>query len=1093
MRVASLTSKSAKSNHGHGLRALTNGARLAFSALVVLYFAGLALTNDVAQRQHVDSEVISAAAREDSLSERIAHHIFVASHSKDDPSQREQSIEILTRSLADWKLNHEKLANYIKLESAADVSRSMFAAASDRLLLQTLARKTIVQHGVCDTPPEQVRLIQLSFSYAQERVLRSLEEFHRSRTSSLQWVSLLTFVSMLVLLLSVSMLILNPLLRRVQNSVAELEKQKDDLEEMKLELSAQNETLQESQQALNNAVIKSDDMARLSRFSAARFEELFAGLPIAALTFDASGIIFEWNREAEALFGIPAAMALGKPMSTLISLSESKSEYDELVDSVFQGAHLYNIEQRIRRPNGECRLVQFNAFPLMDPEGNINGGVCSLVDITDQRHAEERLRSSERRFRSMVEELPVGAVLVENGSVFINKYIEDLTGYTWRDFDTVDDWFEVVHQGKSEEARSRYESEKAQGFGISSVIEIVRKDGDIRHAELCISLTESTEIWVLNDITERLASQERFQVLFEQSSDAHLLFNETGILDCNEATLKMLGTTERSLVIGQHPAYFSPVTQADGSLSSEKSAKMDQLAQKDGRHRFEWIHQRFDGTTFPVEVTLTPVTLSGKATMLVVWHDLTERKKAEEAIRLAYVELNQAQAIAHIGSWQATSSGKPIWWSEEMYRIFGLSENTIRPTLRHMVRAAHPDDLPELLALIEEARVTGKAWEYELRFRRADGAERIGVITCQPNPIRKRLLGTFQDVTEARLEARRIEESESLFRTTLDAMQSGVAFMGEDGIIKMVNPKGADILGLTIDQVLGREPIDPRWGCMDEEFIELREEDYPLVSAFRTGQPVENFVHGVRRPSGETIWISVNAAPVFLPGKSEPIGAVSGFTDITVFRQQQEMIMMQVIQSNEQAVVLSEQALELEKANIELEKANLKLEELATIDGLTNLKNHRSFQEALEKEVKVSMRSGRALSLLLLDVDKFKGFNDDFGHPAGDEVLRGVSQVLRDVARESDFVARYGGEEFVIVLPDTSEKGAFEAAERFRLAIEQRSWPHRQVTASFGISTLTSNTENRAQLIAQADAALYESKRRGRNCSTHASSLPQAA
>lgn len=1091
--MASFASESAKSNHGHGLRALTNGARLAFSALVVLYFAGLMLTNDVAQRQQVDSEVMSAAAREGSLSERVAHHISDASHLTNDAAQREQSVEMLTRLLADWKLNHEKIANYIKLQNAEDASKSMLAAAPERQLLQTIARKTIVRGGVGDTTPERVHQIQLSFSYAQERVVRSLEEFHRSRAATLQWISLLSFVSMLILLLSVSKLILNPLMRRVQNSVAELEKQKNDLEDMKLELSAQNETLQESQQALNQAVIKSDDMVRLSRFSAARFEELFAGLPIATLTFDSLGTIFEWNREAEALFGIPASMSLGRSMSTLISLGETKSESDELIESVFQGAYLYNIERRIRRPNGESRLVQFNAFPLKDPEGNINGGVCSLVDITEQRHAEERVRSSERRFRSMVEELPVGAVLVENGRVFINKYIEDLTGYTWRDFDTVDDWFDVVHQGKSEEARRRYEAEKAQGFGISSVIDIVRKDGDTRHAELCISLTESTEIWVLNDITERLASQERFQVLFEQSSVAHLLSNENGILDCNEATLKLLGATERSLVIGKRPAYFSPETQSDGSLSSEKSVLMDRLARTNGRHRFEWVHQRLDGTTFPVEVTLTPVNLSGKVTMLIVWHDLTERKKAEEAIRSAYEELNQAQAIAHIGSWQAMSSGKPIWWSEEMYRIFGLGDGSAKPTLKHIVRAVHSEDLPSLWALIKKARASGKAWEYELRFHRADGSERIGVITCQPNLSKKRLLGTFQDVTEARQEARRIEESESLFRTTLDAMQSGVAFMGEDGDIKMVNPKGAEILGLTIDQVLGRESMDPRWGCMDEESIELREEDYPLLRAFRTGEPVVNFIHGVRKPNGETIWVSVNAAPVFLPGKSEPIGSVSGFTDITVFRQQQEMIMMQVVRSNEQTVVLSEQALELEKANDELEKANTKLQELATIDGLTGIKNHRSFQEELEKELQISRRSGRPLSLLLLDVDKFKGFNDDFGHPAGDEVLRGVSQILCDVARESDFVARYGGEEFVIVLPETPEHGAFEAAERYRRAIEEHSWPHRQVTASFGISTLSANTENRAQLIALADSALYESKRKGRNCSTHASSLSQAA
>jgi len=122
--------------------------------------------------------------------------------------------------------------------------------------------------------------------------------------------------------------------------------------------------------------------------------------------------------------------------------------------------------------------------------------------------------------------------------------------------------------------------------------------------------------------------------------------------------------------------------------------------------------------------------------------------------------------------------------------------------------------------------------------------------------------------------------------------------------------------------------------------------------------------------------------------------------------------------------------------------------------------------------------------LLLFDVDKFKMFNDEFGHPAGDEVLKGVAQCLRDAAHKGEYLARYGGEEFAIILAGRTEEQALAVSERFREAIEAYPWKHRQVTASFGVSSLVPEKEERAALISMADEALYVSKREGRNRST---------
>jgi PAS domain S-box-containing protein len=137
------------------------------------------------------------------------------------------------------------------------------------------------------------------------------------------------------------------------------------------------------------------------------------------------------------------------------------------------------------------------------------------------------------------------------------------------------------------------------------------------------------------DITEREASDERFRILFERSSDAHLLYDNTGVIDCNDATLRMLRTDRKDSVLGRSPIELSPRRQPDGRLSVIVGEQMRQLARLRGYYRFEWMHQRSDGSQFPVEITLTPVRLNGRDVILAVWHDIAERKGAEDALRAA--------------------------------------------------------------------------------------------------------------------------------------------------------------------------------------------------------------------------------------------------------------------------------------------------------------------------------------------------------------------------------------------------------------------------------------------------------------------------
>jgi two-component system chemotaxis response regulator CheY len=176
---------------------------------------------------------------------------------------------------------------------------------------------------------------------------------------------------------------------------------------------------------------------------------------------------------------------------------------------------------------------------------------------------------------------------------------------------------------------------------------------------------------------------------------------------------------------------------------------------------------------------------------------------------------------------------------------------------------------------------------------------------------------------------------------------------------------------------------------------------------------------------------------------------------------------------------------ELEIMRDELEFQNARLAEMAICDSLTGLKNRRHLREVLETSFSFALRQLLPLSVVMVDVDQFKAYNDTFGHPAGDAVLSEIAATLVKNSREHDLVARYGGEEFVVLLPATTTPSSLVVCERMRRMIERHRWGLRPITASFGIATLGPDTRHAAQLIDEADQALYHSKRHGRNQVTH--------
>ncbi len=339
--------------------------------------------------------------------------------------------------------------------------------------------------------------------------------------------------------------------------------------------------------------------------------------------------------------------------------------------------------------------------------------------------------------------------------------------------------------------------------------------------------------------------------------------------------------------------------------------------------------------------------------------------------------------------------------------------------------------------------------------------------------------------------------SEERFRGAMNAMEEGLIIQDVDGKITVCNPSAERILGLNAEQLIGVAEADSQWTAVHEDGSEFSLEHRPARIAMQTGKTQRDVRVGIKRPDGTFVWTSMNAAPFLRTNSPSPCGAIVTLTDIS-YRKELEQQVAERLQQNNALLENSIQEHARTKEQLvtavsDLEEANRRLAVLATTDGLTQLKNHRAFQDILTYEFARVKRYQSLLSIVMIDVDHFKDYNDTFGHPAGDEVLRAIGEMLKGAARQTDCVARYGGEEFVLILPETGTEKAMIVAERCRTMMEQAVWANRDITISVGVASYKPATTSVAHLISEADAALYHAKQGGRNRSAHFQDIDSAA
>ena len=316
-----------------------------------------------------------------------------------------------------------------------------------------------------------------------------------------------------------------------------------------------------------------------------------------------------------------------------------------------------------------------------------------------------------------------------------------------------------------------------------------------------------------------------------------------------------------------------------------------------------------------------------------------------------------------------------------------------------------------------------------------------------------------------------LRASEDRFRMFMDNSPALAFIKDEAGRFVYVSEPCTKKFDLPMERWIGKTDIEI-WG--DETGSRIRETDLSVLA----GEKPSTNLHALLTPDSRSEhWRDYKFTFRDVDGQK----LIAGFA-INVTDEQRALAAVQLSEARYQLLTVT-----LSDTVRELEAANAKLKAISVTDGLTGVKNRRAFQERLNEEYDRAVRYLRPFSLLMIDVDHFKSYNDTFGHPEGDTALQMVARILENSVRTVDFVSRYGGEEFAILLPDTDYSGAITIAERCRSRIATTDWPKRAVTVSIGASTITELMGDGFDLVREADQALYTSKAIGRNRVSHGS------
>ncbi|MEH1949276.1 MAG: PAS domain S-box protein [Nostoc sp.] len=806
---------------------------------------------------------------------------------------------------------------------------------------------------------------------------------------------------------------------------------------------------------------------------------------------------------------------------------EDRDRLWQAVNATIATGEPLSIEYRMIRRDGRIIWVRNQANLVLDTDGQTQVLQGLLFDISDRKQVEAALQESEARSRAILEDQTelIARGLPDGTFTFVNEAYCRFFGLE-RDIIIGQHYKPVVFEEDQERVFSLVNSISLENPVITIENRVVACQG-VRWTQWIVrgifddqgAIVELQSVG--RDITDRKLveqalseNEQKFRAIFNQTIQFIGLLQPNGIvLEANQTALDFAGIN-REEVVGKR---FWEAKWWTNSLNTQEQLKTAIAAAANGESiRYEIDIVGRDGQAIAIDFSLRPILdETGRVTLLISeGRDITEykvalqeRHKAEEALRSSQDFLQKvANTVPHILYLFDLLKGTSIYLNEKSVTILGYSpEEFCNADPQWLMNCFHPDDrylcynLPTRFVNLQDNEVLST----EYRFRHKNGEwrwlnTREVVFARDPNGSPTQILGSVEDInTRKQVEAmlrqqaegerlitkitQHIRQSlnlEEVLNTTVNSIRQ---CLGSDSVAiyqlqsdgsgnfaaESVSDNYPQRLELTMHPFSLNRDFSDYYQGLPKVFHDIQESNFSadLFELLQLYQIKAAIIVPIL--NGEHLWGLLIAHQCGAPRYWQAF-------EVNLLQQLASQVAIAIHQS-----VLYQQ----------VQAANEELQRLATLDGLTQIANRRRFDQYLEAEWQRLKREQLSLSLILLDVDFFKLYNDTYGHLGGDDCLRQLASALKNIVkRPADLVARYGGEEFAIILPNTEIQGAIYVAQTIGQAIRDLAIPHAQsrvcdrVTVSLGVVSIVPNSEiSPPDLINAADKALYVAKQQGRD------------
>jgi PAS domain S-box-containing protein len=563
---------------------------------------------------------------------------------------------------------------------------------------------------------------------------------------------------------------------------------------------------------------------RSARRKASESEERFRTLAEGAyegVALMENGRILDANESLTRMLGYEAGELIGKSADEIIS-----PEYHEEVARRIASGGTEPYEVRALRKDGTAFPVEIR--PREESRWGRGLRVTSVLDLTERKEWEGRVREAEERFRLLVERIPavtyVQSPFGEKPTVYVSPQAQGILGYSPEE-DMLDPahWEHRLHPDDRERVLAEDERTDETGEPFRVEYRTYAYDGRLLWVrdEAVLVRDEAGEplywLGVQFDVTEQKEtekalrqSEDLYRTVVEQAAENILVIDaETRrVVRANAAFLASLGYSEEEL----------RGLRLEDFVSLERGALDENVRRIAGGERFvgERRYRRKDGVLLDMEVSASAISYGDRRALCIVAHDVTERRRYEERLRRSEASLLEAQRIAHLGDWEYDLAEDRARWSDEMFRIFGHEPNEFEPTYGAFFDAVHPDDRSVVRREVFRALRGGakprkgsdEEYDAEYRIARRDG-EAASVHTHyaverDPSGRAVRLFGTVQDITARKKAEEALRESEARLNAVVENAFDAIVTAGEDGTILSFNRRAEAMFGYASEEVVGQ-------------------------------------------------------------------------------------------------------------------------------------------------------------------------------------------------------------------------------------------------------------------------------------------------